>query len=899
MRHETVPLRADIRLLGGVLGEVIREQDGQALFDRIEAIRQASVGYHKEPSPDRSESLQALLSALDLDQTVRFAHSFACFSQLTNIAEDQARRRLLRHPEPDARPDTVAAALETLQGQGVGRDAALALLHGAYVSPVLTAHPTEIRRKSIIDRVGDISALLDAIDGRHSPVERERLKAELYRQVVILWKTRLLRPVRLVVSDEIDTVVGYLEHTFLRQLPKLYAEWEAALVDASLPSFFRAGSWVGGDRDGNPFVGAETLRGAFRRQSKAALAFYLEEIHALGAELSFSADQVKTTPELEALAERSHDPSPHRKDEPYRRSLSGIYSRLASSYQALTGEAPPRPGAAGDREAYASAADLQADLKTVQASLIEHHGQAFARGRLPDLIRAVDAFGFHLATVDMRQNSDVHERVVADLLKGADVCGDYLERSEADRIAILDAELGHGRLLHTPYAAYAEETVREMGVLKAAAEAVARFGPDAIRTYIISKTDSVSDLLEVYVLLKEAGLFEPGERPSSRIQAVPLFETIPDLRAAPQTMKAFFAIPRVKALLEGFGVQEVMIGYSDSNKDGSYLTSVWELHEASLAVLETTHDAGLRLQLFHGRGGAVGRGGGSSFDAILAQPEGTVGGRFRVTEQGEMIANKYADAELGRRSLEGLAAAVVLASLKPPSQAPLEARFRASMETLSAAAMAAYRELVYQTPGFVDYFQAATPLSEISDLNIASRPASRTASKRIEDLRAIPWVFSWSQSRVMLPGWFGVGSAIEASRLSPSLLKEMAERWPMFRTALANMEMVLAKSDMGLARRYAELVPEKRLANRIFGRIRAEWERTHDALLTITGQGDLLDRDPALKDALRARRPYIDPLNHLQIELIRRRRAGDTDPRVREALHLTINGIAAGLRNTG
>jgi phosphoenolpyruvate carboxylase len=365
------------------------------------------------------------------------------------------------------------------------------------------------------------------------------------------------------------------------------------------------------------------------------------------------------------------------------------------------------------------------------------------------------------------------------------------------------------------------------------------------------------------------------------------------------TLRALFALPRVRALLEGFGGQEVMIGYSDSNKDGSYLTSVWELHEASLEVLQAAREAGLKLQLFHGRGGAVGRGGGSSFDAILAQPEGTVGGRFRMTEQGETIANKYADCELGRHSLESLAAAVLLASLRPPTTAPLEARFRASMETLSAAAMAAYRELVYQTPGFVDYFQAATPVSEISDLNIASRPSSRTASKRIEDLRAIPWVFSWSQSRVMLPGWFGVGAAVEASRLPLSLLREMAEAWPMFKTALGNMEMVLAKSDMGLACRYAELVPDRELAKRIFARIRAEWERTRDALLAITGQSELLERDPGLKDALRARRPYIDPLNHLQIELIRRRRAGDTDPRVREALHLTINGIAAGLRNTG
>ncbi len=902
MQDPSQSQRADIRLLGSILGKVIKAQNGQGLYDRIEAIRQASVAFSRDETEDRSESLQALLSALDLDQTLWFAHSFTCFSQLTNIAEDQAQRRRVRTPEAGAdRPDTLKKAVAALAARGVGHEAVTALAAGMKIAPVLTAHPTEIRRKSVIDRVGAISALLDALDGAASTAELDRLHGELYRQTVILWGTRFLRPVRLVVADEIENVVTYLEHTFLRELPGLYADWEAELGGAALPSFLTPGSWVGGDRDGNPFVGAETLAGAFRRQSRVALGFYLDEIHALGAELSFSESLARESTELMALAEKAHDPSPHRGDESYRRALSGVYARLASSFTALSGEPAPRAAAAAasSHEPYATAAELKADLMTVQTALVARHGPAFAKGRLPKLIRAVDAFGFHLATVDLRQNSAVHERVIADLLAGAGVCPDYLDRSEAERIALLSGELAHGRLLTSPFAPYADETVREIGVLKAAAEAVRRYGPEAIKAYVISMAGSVSDLLEVYVLLKEVGLFRPGEAPTADIMAVPLFETIEDLRRAPETLGAYFAAPAVRALLARSGVQEVMIGYSDSNKDGSYLTSVWELHEASLAMLETTRAAGLKLQLFHGRGGAVGRGGGSSFDAILAQPEGTVGGRIRVTEQGEVIANKYADAELGRRSLDSLTAAVVLASLTPPTGASVDPRHRETLQALSGAAMAAYRQLVYETPGFVDYFQASTPVSEISDLNIASRPASRTASSRIEDLRAIPWVFAWSQSRVMLPGWYGVGSAITQTDAPKALLKEMARDWPMFQTLLANMEMVLAKSDMGLAGRYAELVPDKALAERIFGRLRGEWERTRDVLLEITGQGELLEHTPSLSLNLRARRPYIDPLNHLQIELIRRHRAGDTDKRVRDGIHLTINGIAAGLRNTG
>ena len=889
-------LRSTVRFLGRVLGDVIRAEDGEAVFSQIEDIRQASVAFHREGAGEASAALTERLERMSLTDTVRFAHSFACFLQMTNIAEDQIQRR--RGRAGDARPDSMAGALRTLAAEGVGVDQVVALLDQALVAPVITAHPSEVRRKSVLDRQRAIADRLDAFDQAGSAVERETLERELVREVSIFWRTRLLRHVKLGVGDEINNAVSYMERSFLPELPRLYAHWRRVLGQpARLAGFLRVGSWVGGDRDGNPFVTEAVMRQAMARQSRAALGFYLEAIHALGAELSITAMLTEVSPGLQALADASPDTSAQRADEPYRRALSGIYARLAAIYPALAGEPVPRP-AAGSAPPYAGPDELRADLTTVQDSLLACHGQAFAEGPLPDLIRAVEVFGFHLARLDLRQNSAVHERTVAELLARAGVCPDYAALDEPARRDLLLHELAHGRLLASPYAAYGEETARELGVLRAASAIKGSYGRDAIRAYLVSNTQTVSDLLEVYLLLKEVGLFVPGETPRTGVFAEPLFETIADLRAAPQTMADYLALPIIQALARPVGVQEVMIGYSDSNKDGSYLTSTWELHQASAALARTVADAGLKLQLFHGRGGAVGRGGGSSFEALQAQPAGTIGGRIRITEQGEVVANKYADPELARQSLETLAAGVVVASLRKGAEA-IAAPHAPAMDALAREAMIAYRGLVYETPGFVDYFFAATPIAEIADLNIGSRPTSRAAKRTIEGLRAIPWVFSWSQSRALLPGWFGFGSAVAKAGVPLEVLAQMHAEWPFFASALANMEMVLAKGDMAIARRYADLVEDKGLRDQVFGAIQAEWERTCEALLTITGQSAILERNPDLAALIRARLPYIDPLNHLQIELIRRRRAGDQDQAVLDGIHLTINGVAAGLRNTG
>ncbi|TPW02618.1 MAG: phosphoenolpyruvate carboxylase, partial [bacterium] len=759
-----------------------------------------------------------------------------------------------------ARPDTPEGALQRLVAAGRSPADARELLAGALISPVLTAHPSEVRRKSVIDRIAAVSDLLDACDQTGATCDLAARDAGLRRQTTILWATRLVRQAGLVVQDEIDTVVSFLDRVFLHVAPAQLAGWRQRLEAPDL-----------------------------------------DEVNALGAELSLSGSMSAISPALRALAEASGDQSPHRADEPYRRALSEIYARLAATHPVLTGQPAPRAPSFAAKP-YAGPDAFRADLALLQDSLVANHGAVFADDRLARLITAADVFGFHMATLDLRQNSDVHERVVADLLKVAGVSDDYAALDEAERLSILAAELASGRPLFNPWATYADETLKERAILQAAAEALRLFGPQAIRTHVVSKTDAASDLLEVYLLLREVGLYRPSDPAACPIQAAPLFETIDDLRAARPTLERLLAEPSALAVARARGVQEVMIGYSDSNKDGSYLTSTWELHEASRALKTVTDAAGLRLQLFHGRGGAVGRGGGSSFSAVLGQPQGTVAGRIRVTEQGEVIANKYGEPEVARRNLDALTCGVLLASLAPPPDAELTARHGPTLDRLSRASMSAYRALVYETDGFVDYFRAATPIAEIADLKIGSRPASRTASTAIEDLRAIPWVFSWSQSRVMLPGWFGFGSAV-AELLDGGAdmdeLEAMNRDWSFFRTLIQNMEMVMAKADMTIARRYAALVPDRALAERIFASIQAEWNRTHAAVLAITGQTALLGSQPELDRLIRLRMPYVEPLNHVQIELIRRRRAGDDDPRVREGILLALNGVAAGLRNSG
>ena len=880
----------DIRLLGRLLGDVIRSYGGEDLFRRIEYIRATSVDRARGVAG--ADAIDPGLDRLTLDETLDFVRGFMLFSMLANLAED--RQGVAAEKDAD-----VESALARLAADGIGREAVCDLLDHALIVPVLTAHPTEVRRKSMIDhrnRIAELMALRD--QGRAETPDGDSIEDAILRQIALLWQTRVLRRERLYVADEVETALSYLREVFLTTLPALYARWDRALGQRA-PSFLRPGSWIGGDRDGNPFVTAESLRVALARAAETVLVHYLDSLHALGAELSISTGHAQVDPAVLALAEASGDTAETRADEPYRRAIAGLYARLCATHVALIGKEPPRPGKLSGAP-YRDPAEFRADLAALAHGLmLEGDGPLASGGKLGRLIRAVDTFGFHLATLDMRQNSAVHERVVAELLARAGVTPDYAALDEEARITLLRHELESPRPLTSPYADYSDETASELAILHAAAEAHARYGRGCITHYIVSMSESVSDLLEVHLLLKEAGLYIPGDPPTAHIMAIPLFETIGDLEAAPAIMERWFALPEIAAIASARGYQEVMIGYSDSNKDGGYLTSTWQLSRGSTALAPVFERAGIAMQLFHGRGGAVGRGGGSAFKAIRAQPPGTVQGRIRITEQGEVIAAKYGTPESAAANMEAMASATLLASLEPEKLSPpVYERFAGAMEQLSDTAFHAYRDFVYGTKGFTTFFRQMTPIAEISGLKIGSRPASRKKSDAIEDLRAIPWVFSWSQARVMLPGWYGVGEAIRQFP-DKGLLREMATGWPLFAATLDNMEMVLAKSDMGIAARYAGLVEDRALADALFGRIQDGWQATHDGLLTVTRQTRLLERHPALETSIRLRLPYIEPLNLLQIELLKRYRSGEEDARIGEGILLSINAIATALRNSG
>ncbi len=928
------PLIEDIRLLGRILGDVIREQEGVEAFELIERIRTLSVAFRREADHEADKALKKLLKGLSGDQTVSVIRAFTYFSHLANLAEDRhhIRRRAIHERAGDTQEGSLEVAMSRLRWGGIAPKAISTMLQNSYVAPVLTAHPTEVQRKSILDAERGIAQLLtqrDEIKLRGSafdpkkdaltPRELAANEAVMRARVMQLWQTRLLRFSKLTVMDEVENALSYYESTFLREIPKLYANLEQHLGQQPVHSFLRMGQWIGGDRDGNPNVSAQTLEYALRRQSEVALRHYLTEVHYLGAELSISAMLNQTTPAMQLLADSSPDRNEHRMDEPYRRALTGVYARLAATMKDLTGTEAARHAVA-PQNAYATAEEFCAELRTIEDSLKANHGQALVAQRLHPLIRAVEVFGFHLATVDLRQSSDKHEEVVAELLRVARIEADYSALDEAAKRTLLLGLLNDARTLQVQGVEYSPHAQSEMAIFRMAKVMRQRFGHQAIRHYIISHTETVSDLLEVLLLQKEVGLMRStlDVQATNDLIVVPLFETIEDLRNAAPIMREFYALPGIKAMVMRSGSeQDIMLGYSDSNKDGGIFTSNWELYRAEIALVElfdelnakgaSDGNATIQLRMFHGRGGTVGRGGGPSYEAILAQPPGTVRGQIRLTEQGEVIGSKYANPEIGRRNLETLVAATLEATLLQPTK-PATKAFLEAAATLSSNSMAAYRALVYETPGFTEYFFSSTPIREIAELNIGSRPASRKASQRIEDLRAIPWGFSWGQCRLTLPGWYGFGSAVQtfiqsagpdAVKERTALLQKMVKQWPFFRTLLSNMDMVMAKSDLALASRYSELVSDARLRKKIFTAIEAEWHLTAQALSTITGDKNRLANNSALQRSIRHRFPYIDPLHHLQVELVRRYREGKADERVQRGIHISINGIAAGLRNTG
>jgi phosphoenolpyruvate carboxylase len=913
-RADDAPLREDIRVLGRVLGEVIGEQAGEEVLDLVESTRVEAFKIRRS-EVDRKELAQRL-GGLDIRASNHVIRAFSHFSVLANLAEDihhERRRRYHRREGSPPQQGSLAAAFQAIDASELEPGVVARELAGALVCPVVTAHPTEVRRKTIFQVQRQVADLIRTRD-RAAPGELDETQwsAQLWRSVLTLWQTALLRLSRLRLQDEIDEALRYYELSLFDVIPAINAELRRALnerwPDAGLlpRPMLLPGSWIGGDRDGNPFVTADALRRATSRQAETALGHHLAELEALRSELSMSDRLVTPTPELYHLAEASRDDSPFRADEPYRRALCGISARLAATARGVLGRVPgPAPDTA--LPPYESPDELRGDLDVVDHSLRSHGAGPLADDRLRRLREAVEVFGFHLCGLDMRQNSAVHEEVVAELLAWAGVCEDYAALDEAARVELLAGELTLRRPLVRPDAELSDIARSELDVLLAAAEQVALLGPRTIPNYVISMCESVSDVLEVAVLLKEVGLLDPGAEggPTCPVGISPLFETIEDLQAAGTTLSAVLDQPLYRSLVASRGdMQEVMLGYSDSNKDGGYLAANWALYRAELDLVEVARREGIRLRLFHGRGGTVGRGGGPSYEAIRAQPPGAVAGALRITEQGEVISAKYADPDLARRNLEALVAATLESSLLDVEGLGQDAGPAYELlDDLATRAQQAYRALVHETPGFVEWFRAATPITELGELNIGSRPPSRKAGDSIADLRAIPWVFSWSQARIMLPGWYGTGSALESwvdgDDHKLARLQELHRRWPFFRTVLSNMGMVLAKTDLGLAARYAELVPDEELRARVFDQITAEHERTCRMLLAVTGDDELLADNPSLARSIRNRFPYLEPLHHLQVEMLRRRRGGDDDELTRRNIQLTINGIATALRNSG
>jgi phosphoenolpyruvate carboxylase len=871
----------DIRLLGRLLGDVVSEQHGAATLALVEEIRRQSIGDYRSGAD--LAVLGRRIEAITESDLLLLIRAFTIFSQLANIADDFVLRAETRQAG-SAQMEEVA--------RNIDAGKARAFLSDALLAPVITAHPTEVRRKSIIDRDTAIGQLLE--DRR--PWRETEIDARIKREIRILWQTRMLRPSRIQVTDEIENALSFFRTTFFSQVPAVQRKVARLFGLNDSVAFLRPGSWVGGDRDGNPFVSAQTLDYAVRRQAEAAIDHYLAEVHALGAELSVADELVSTSAELKALAAPLEHTSAQQADEPYRRALVSCYARMSATRQALIGAQPARaPRFAAP--AYVTPEEFLSDLDVIIGSLRANGDADLAEGRLAELREAVGAFGFHLAAMDLRQNSDVHERAVAELLRAAKVAPDYLALSEDARTAVLLGELSNPRPLRSPYAEYSAETLRELEIADRAATLKRRFGEGAVANYVISKAASVSDMLETATLMKEAGLFAPGEPPRASLRIVPLFETVDDLRNSETVMRHYFSLPLVKDMIAAQGnLQEVMIGYSDSNKDGGYVTSNWEIRMGISRLVALGKEAGVKMRFFHGRGGAVGRGGGSSFDAVRALPTGASAHGLRITEQGEVVASKYGDPDIGRSSLETIVVANLIAELEPAKDAA-DADGAEDLAALSQAAYRAYRNLVYETPSFEVYFRQSTPLPEIADLKIGSRPASRSKTGAIEDLRAIPWVFSWSQARVMLPGWYGFGTA--AHMVGLERLRVIYDASPFFRTTISNMEMVLAKSSMALARQYAGLVENRDLAETVFARIEKEWQATLAAVLAVSGQTSLLEKSPRLAKSIHSRLPYINALNHLQINLLRRRRAGDESEEIHRGIHMSINGVSAGLRNSG
>jgi phosphoenolpyruvate carboxylase len=890
---KTLPLRRDVRSLGHLLGRVIREQEGERLFDAVESMRQLAIRHREgERSGDEDTALMReaglIVDALSVPEAYRLTKAFATYFELTNLAETMHRKRRRRALQLEAgeppQPGTMRGTLQRMKEAGIAADDALVLLARVTVVPVFTAHPTEVSRRTVLFKRRRIVAALERLDQlplTEATVEEEekRISAE----ITTLWQTDEIRRRRPSVTDEVRMGLDYYADVLIDAIPGVYAEIAAAVSDCygeptsptALPRVLRFGSWVGGDADGNPYVTPETTRAALQLARTTILTHYQRALERLLERLSASTEQIPVSAELEArlgeyvrtIPSLDPDPPARAPTEVYRRFLGYAGWRL----RAVRGE--PR-----DPRGYADAAEFSGDLQLVRDSLATNRGERVAELLIDPLLRQVDTFGFHLHTLDLRQHARVHARA-----------REELPSSSAD----------------APTPQLSDETARLVASLRGVADLKSSYPPEAISRYVISGARSLEDVLTLVRLLEANGARVAAGDGDPGVMPVPLFESIEDLRNAPAACRELWTRPDYARLIESWGRrQEVMLGYSDSNKDGGMLTSTWELYKAHRALHEVARDCGVTLTLFHGRGGTVGRGGGPTHRAITSQPPGAFTGEIRITEQGEVLNWKYSDPVLAERNLELMVAASVdaLAGLQWPDAAQL-VRWEPLIDQLSDDAFARYRECIADNPDILPYFHQATPVDELEHARIGSRPARRGESRGLGDLRAIPWVFGWMQSRHVVPAWFGVGYACERlgnrGDRERELLRGMMRDFPFFRDLIRNVEIGMAKADVGIAARYAELVDDAALRERVFAMLVEEFERTRRVILDITGQSELLEQNPVLAHSIRLRNPYVDPMSLIQVSLLRRKRRGEHTDELNYALAATINGIAAGLRNTG
>ena len=887
-------LAADAEFLKQSLFNLLHEEASPLVVETVKLL---------STSDDSAALIEKVLPQLDEQQTHDLTLACGLFAQILNIAEDvhhERRRQIHEEAGHNSAEGSLTETVRKLKAGKVNGKAVQQQLDNTVVTAVLTAHPTEVQRQTVLSFNRRIRALLPQRERCTNPEALAQLRREIDTVLLGLWQTSETRRHKLSVNDEINNGVSIFPMSFFEALPKLYRtmerDFQTAYPGVRVPNILKIGGWIGGDRDGNPFVSAETLRFAFRRHADAVFRFYRGELDKLYRELPLSIRRVKVNDDVMALAALSPDEEIARTEEPYRRAIAYIMARAMGKARSLGLGMGCK---FGFLEPYATVEEFLNDLKKLQRSLHENGSQLLAEGRLSDITRSVSVFGFHMMPLDLRQHAGKHADVVAELFQHAGL-EDYNSLNEEQKQAALLRELSHQRPLYSPFITYSDHTRHELAIFNEARIIKDEFGEDAVTQSIISNCEQPSDLLALALLLKESGLLvvENG-KPHSRINIVPLFETIEALENACPVMETMFRLDWYDALLESRGnIQEIMLGYSDSNKDGGYVTSSWCLYQAELGLVELFKKYDVRMRLFHGRGGSVGRGGGPSYQAILAQPAGSVAGQIRITEQGEVITAKYADPGNAQRNLETLVAATLEASILPDKKDPDDKL----MQDLSDVSFKYYRELITH-PDFIDYFLQTSPIQEIATLNLGSRPASRKTLARIQDLRAIPWVFSWMQNRLMLPAWYGFGSAVETlcegNPDTLAALREHTQSNPFFQAMLSNMEQVMAKTDITLAENYAGLSESPDKAKVIFGMIKEEYQRSRKALLDLLQTEELLRDNRSLARSLALRIPYLNALNGLQVAMLKRLRKEPDNPHALLMVHLTINGVAQGLRNTG